>query len=121
MKVYIVDDSSMLCERLIEMLSEVEKIEIIGKAEHPLEAIKPIRKLQPDVVVLDISIFVGTGIYALEKIKKDKPAPIVIMFTNSPYQQFRKKCLDVGADFFLDKSVEFEKMIEIFKELTASQ
>jgi DNA-binding NarL/FixJ family response regulator len=102
------------------MLSEIEKIEIVGKAEHPIQAINPIRKLQPDVVVLDISVFVGTGIYALEKIKKDKLAPVVIMFTNSQYQQYKKKCMNAGADFFLDKSLEIEKVIKIFEELTAS-
>jgi DNA-binding NarL/FixJ family response regulator len=121
MKVFIVDDSSLLCERLVDMLSELEKIEIVGKAEHPLEAINSIRMLQPDVVILDISILGGSGINVLEDIKKDKLSPIVIMFTNSHYQQYRKKCMDAGADFFLDKSIEFEKMIDIFIELTASR
>src|SRR6185369_16103814 len=94
MKVFIIDDSSLLSERLVNMLSELEKIEIVGKAEHPIQEINTIRKLKPDVVVLDISTFVGTGIYALEKIKKDKLAPVVIMFTNSQYQQYRKKCMN---------------------------
>lgn len=42
-------------------------------------------------------------------------SPIVIILTNYPYPQHRKKCMEERADFFLDKSTEFEKIIEIFK------
>jgi DNA-binding NarL/FixJ family response regulator len=40
------------------------------------------------------------------------------MFTNYPYPQYRKKYMDAGADFFFDKSTEFDKITEILKKLT---
>ena len=76
-----------------------------------------IRRLKPDVVILDIHLPGSSGIEVLEAIKKDKPAPIVIMFTNYPYPQYRKRCMDLGADFFFDKSTEHEKLTEVFKRL----
>jgi DNA-binding NarL/FixJ family response regulator len=43
---------------------------------------------------------------------------MVIMLTNYPYPQYRKKCADAGADFFFDKSTEFDKIAEVFKKFT---
>ncbi len=119
MKVFIVDDSAILRERLISMLSEIKGIEIAGQAQSAREAINSIRDLNPDVVILDIRMPGGNGISVLQNIKKDKPPPIVIMFTNYPYPQYRKKFMDAGADFFFDKSTEFDNLIEVFKQLLA--
>ncbi|MCK4352836.1 response regulator transcription factor [candidate division WOR-3 bacterium] len=117
MKVFIVDDSKLVRERLITMLSELVEIEIVGQAQDVLEAEKSIQELCPNVVVLDIRLPKGNGIGVLKNIKKYKPAPIVIMLTNYPYPQYRKKCLTAGADFFFEKSTEFEKVTEVLKQM----
>ncbi len=117
MKVFIVDDSAVVRERLIGMLTEIPEIEISGQAQNSQDAIKSIRKLKPDVTILDIRMPGGNGIEVLKEIKKDKPAPLIIILTNYPYPQYRKKCLEGGADFFFDKSTEFQKVIEVLKKL----
>jgi DNA-binding NarL/FixJ family response regulator len=117
MKVFIADDSAVVRERLTEMLSELPEIEIIGQAEDGLEAINLIEKLNPDVVILDIRMPRGNGIDVLQNIKKNNPSLIVIMLTNYPYPQYRKKCMKAGADYFFDKSTEFEKVTEMLKKL----
>jgi DNA-binding NarL/FixJ family response regulator len=117
MKVFIADDSALLRERLIDMLSELEGIEIVGQAEDSLSAVRSIHKLKPDVVILDIWMPGGSGFNVLQNIKKNKVANVVIMFTNYPYPQYRKKCMDEGADFFFDKSSEFEKITEMLRQL----
>ena len=116
-KVFIVDDSAFLRERLITMLSELKGIEIIGQAKGPLEAIEALTKLKPDAVILDIRMPGGNGIEVLKNIKNGENPPLVIMFTNYPYPQYRKKCMDGGADFFFDKSAEFEKLSAVLKKL----
>jgi DNA-binding NarL/FixJ family response regulator len=116
-KVFIVDDSAFIRERLRIMLLELKDIEVIGQANNPQEAIKAIPKLKPDVVILDIRMPGGNGIDVLKNIKKDRDSPLVIMFTNYPYPQYRKKCKDAGADFFFDKSTEFEKVTDVLKKL----
>jgi len=117
-RVFIVDDSAIIRERLEMMLSELKGIEIIGQAKGSTEAEEAIPKLKPDVVILDIRMHGGNGIEVLKNIKKDKNSPLVIMLTNYPYPQYRKKCKDAGADFFLDKSTEFDKITEVLKKLT---
>jgi len=117
MKVFIVDDSALVRERIIAMISEHPGIEITGQAENAQEAINSIRKLKPDVAILDIRMPGGNGIEVLRNIKKNNSAPTVIILTNYPYPQYRKKCMEAGADYFFDKSTEFQKIIEVLKKL----
>jgi DNA-binding NarL/FixJ family response regulator len=113
--VFIVDDSPVVRERLAHMISELPDTEIIGQADIAFEAINSIRRSKPTIVVLDISMPGGSGIYVLESIKKEKPAPTVIMLTNFAHDQYRQKCLQLGADYFFDKSTEFEKVIDVLR------
>ena len=116
-RIFIADDSEVLRARLIEILTEIEGVEIVGEAETTSEVIEAVKNLKPDVVILDIRMPEGNGILALEAVKKEEKPPIVIMFTHYPYLQYRKRCLDAGADYFFFKSTEFEKLIELLKDL----
>ena len=115
MRILIVDDSPVVRERLAALLAELEGVEVVGQAQDVVGAVAAILALRPDVVTLDIRMPGGNGIEALAEVKKVQPAPIVIMLTNYPYPQYRKKCLDAGADYFLDKSTEFEQVAQILK------
>ena len=117
MKVFIADDSMGLIERLLALLSEIPGIEVVGQAHDAPEALAQISKLNPDVVLLDIQMPGGGGIRALRQIKQRRPAPIVLMLTNYSYQQYRQKCMESGADLFLDKSRDSGKLKEIFTAL----
>lgn len=114
-KVFIADDSLIVREHLVTMLDELVGIEIVGQAENVTEAISAIQHLRPDVVILDIRMPGGSGIDVLQTIKQDEVAPIVIVLTNYPYSGYRQKCLQAGADYFLDKSTEFEQIPELFE------
>ena len=116
-KVLIADDSSLLRGHLMDTARRFQEIRIVGQAEDVPQAVESVAKLKPDVVILDIQMPGGSGIDVLETIKKNKPSPIVIMFTNYPYPQYRKKCLAAGADFFFDKSLEFDALTDTLKNL----
>lgn len=118
MKVFIVDDSAIVVERLRNFLAEIEGVEFVGQAQNAGNAIKAIMKLKPDVVILDIRLAGGNGMNVLEKIKKEQPLPVIIMLTNYPYPQYRSKCKELGADYFFDKVTEIEKIAEVFEQLT---
>ncbi len=121
MKVLIVDDSAIMRERLEAMLSEITELENISQAEDSLEAIRTFEKLHPEVVILDIRMPGGSGIDVLREIKKGAQPPLVIVLTNYPYPQYRRKCMEAGADFFFDKSTEFDKVTEVLKQLSQNQ
>jgi DNA-binding NarL/FixJ family response regulator len=120
-KVFIADDSLVVREHLVTMLDELAGIVIVGQAETVAEAISAIAKLQPDVVILDIHMPDGSGIDVLQTIKQDEPAPVVIVLTNYPYPAYRQKFLQAGADFFLDKSTEFDQIPELFERYKQDQ
>ncbi len=118
MKVLIVDDSSLLRERLVSMISELPGVTTIGQAQDSSQALSSVQKLNPDVVILDIRLSEGNGIEILQRIKKKNAAPVTIMFTNYTYPQYRKKCEETGADFFFDKSTEFNKITDVLKRIS---
>lgn len=120
MKVFIADDSPILCERLKTMLSDFPEIEVVGQAEDTSGAIKSIKKLKPDLVILDIRMPGGSGIEVLQSIKKERPDIKVIVFTNYPYPQYRKKCMDLGADFFFAKATESDEISRAIEQMSKS-
>jgi DNA-binding NarL/FixJ family response regulator len=117
MRVLIADDSELLVERLVAALAKVSGIEIVGQAGTGEEALMAIRRLNPDVVILDICMPLGSGIDVLEGMEKDHLTPLVIVLTNYSYSLYSKKCLQSGAKFFFDKSTEFQKVPEVLRSL----
>jgi DNA-binding NarL/FixJ family response regulator len=117
MKVFIADDSSAVVERLADLLEEVRGAQLVGQAGDVPEAIRCIQKTKPDAVILDLQMPGGTGVDVLRAIRADHPYIFVLICTNYPYSQYREECLSAGANFFLDKSSEFEKIPAILREL----
>ena len=117
MKALIVDDSLIVRERLGTMLSEIPKIETVSQAKNESEARDLLRMLNPEVLLLDIQMRGGNGIDLLRKIKKERPSPLVVVFTDLSDTRYRKKCMDAGADFFFDKSTDFDKLTEVLSKL----
>lgn len=117
MKVLVVDDSRMFRVRLVNLLSTIEGVEDIAEAENGRKAMKLYQADRHQLLILDIRMRNDNGIEVLREVKKEPDAPKVIMLTNFPYPQYRRICMEEGADFFLDKSTEFDEITEIIKEL----
>lgn len=118
LRVFISDDSPIMQVRLANMISDISGVELVGQSASVQDSIREINRLRPDAVILDIRMLGGSGIDVLTEIKKFQNPPLVIMLTNYPFPQYRKRCMEAGADFFLDKSNEFQKVIDIFRSLT---
>jgi DNA-binding NarL/FixJ family response regulator len=119
MRVLIADDSPLVVERLVAMLAKVRGVEVVGQAGNGTEASEAIRRLKPDVVILDMCMPGGSGVEVLERLKSEQLTPVVIMLTGYGEARYRKKCLERGAKFFLDKYDEFEKVPELLRSLVA--
>lgn len=118
MKVFLVDDSPQIRQKLTELLYELDGVEIIGQASQAVDAIDSILAVKPEAVLLDLHLNgQGNGFEVLERIKQEPTAPKVIVLTNYPNPQYRKRCLQAGADFFFDKSYEFEKVVPVLDKL----
>jgi DNA-binding NarL/FixJ family response regulator len=115
--VLIVDDSPLISERLKQMLSELEQVEIVGLAADGDEALRLFQELSPAVVLLDLEIPGRNGLEVLRAVRQRAEPCVVVMFTSYDLPDFREACLRAGADFFLRKSTEFERVVEIVRGL----
>lgn len=117
MKIFVVEDSAAVRERLIEMIDEMDDIEVVGEAETFANAVAGIRDTSPDVAILDIRLAddSGSGIDVLHEIRATMPAVRAIVMSNFATPQFAKASADAGAEYFLDKSRDFERIPEILR------
>lgn len=119
-RVIVADDSPEVRQHLVAMTSEIDEVQIVDETEDVEQTIEAVRTLDPEAVVLDIQLRDGSGIQALKHIKKESPNVRVIMLTNHSNSFYRSTCMDAGADFFFDKSTEFEKVNDVLAELPSS-
>lgn len=117
LKVLIVDDSRALQKRLAEMLRSVSGLNLIAQVHSVADARRTITTLQPDVVVLDLQLGDGNGIEVLRETKRDYPAIRFIVFTNQCERQYKQRCTDLGADYFLCKSTDVRSLVTTTKDL----
>jgi DNA-binding NarL/FixJ family response regulator len=121
-RIITVDDSPVVAERLESMLSEVDSVEYLGNAASLSLALRLINLERPNVVVLDIHLKAGgaNGVHLLIQLKKNYPTMKVIMLTNLSAPQYRRTCMTLGADYFFDKTNDFEKIPAVLKEIQHS-
>src|SRR5262245_26492760 len=117
-RVFLVDDSPMVRERLVGLIAELPGVIIVGQAASAPEAVANVGQHKPDVVILDISPPGGNGLQVLAAIKAETPSPLVIMLTNFAHEQYRRRCFQLKADHFFDKSREFEKILEVLQGIS---
>ena len=116
-RIFVVEDSELIRERLLSMLASMSGVEVIGHAETASDAIAGILAVRPEVVVLDIKLKASSGIEVLQTIKRRLASVTVIMLTNYASEEYRKRCLEAGAEYFLDKTNEFEQLCPILHQL----
>src|SRR5215472_3923539 len=117
MRVFITDDSKLVVERLHDLLREVSGIEVVGEAGNVPDALSSIQETNPDAVILDLQMPGGSGLDVLRAIRRGRPGVHVLICTNYPYPQYRDECMAAGANYFLDKSADFDKIPVIFRQL----
>jgi DNA-binding NarL/FixJ family response regulator len=117
MKVFIADDSKVIVERLADLVRDIPGVELMGQAGDVPEVMRGIEEKKPEALILDLQMPGGSGLEILRAIRPDHPALQILVCTNYPYPQYREECLSAGANYFLDKSAEFEKIPVILGEL----
>lgn len=117
-RVVIVDDAPRVRDRLKALLdADAPCAEVVGEAGEARAAIRLIRDMRPDVVILDLQLAGASGLEVLRAIKLAPHAPVVIMLTNLTAREYQITCLEAGAEFFLDKSFGFERLADILRDL----
>ena len=121
MEIFLVEDSPLLRTRLAEMLGAIPGASVVGEAEHADVAIRDILALQPDVVVLDLSLAGGTsGFEVLRAVSRQAPEIDIYMISNFVAEPYRELAERLGARDFFDKSRELDRVRRVIAERAAA-
>jgi len=120
MKFFIADGSKLGLQRLLMLLGDISEFELIGYSAEVSGAIISIRSTKPHAVILDLEMRSDNGIEVLKTIKRESPETIFIIVTNFANESYRKRCAELGAEFFFDKSTEFSLLPHTIKNLVRS-
>jgi DNA-binding NarL/FixJ family response regulator len=112
-KVLIVEDSPIVQERLVGLIADLRNVAIVGQVGDGFQAQALFRQHRPDAVVLDIQVPGINGMDLLAQFKREDPACVVMVLTTYAFKEFRQRCVALGADYFFDKAMEFERITEV--------
>ena len=110
LSVLIIDDSSLMRQRLRLIIDRCEGLHVSGEAVSGEEGLEQHEKLKPDVVTVDLSLPGMSGIEVVEALGQRTPAPLMVVITNYPYPELRKRSQELGVAVFLSKSDSPERI-----------
>jgi DNA-binding NarL/FixJ family response regulator len=120
LKVFIADDSVMVRDRLRNLLSDLALVEVVGEAGDGQQALDEIRALQPEAVILDLSMPRMSGVQVVKQLREERNPAVVIVLTSHSTAEYQNECLQAGANFFLGKVHDIHKLEGILAGLVGS-
>jgi len=121
LRVLLVEDSPVIRGLITEIINDVPGVKVAESVESQREAIEAIRRLEVDVVILDLQLSKGTGFGVLRAMRDMPTKPIIVVLTNFALKSYREAALALGARDFLDKSRDYDKLPAILTEIASSQ
>jgi len=114
-RILIVEDHRILREGLRSLLTSNAELEVVGEAENGMEAIRKVRELSPDLILMDISMPKMDGLDAIREIKNEHPEVKLLVLTVHKAEEYVFAALKAGANGYLLKDstyVELKLAIE---------
>ena len=118
-KVLIADDIMILRQGLKAVLEQDEELAVVALAENGREAFEKCRVYQPDVVLMDMRMPEYDGAYGIAAIKEALPAVRVLVLTTFDDEDTITRAIQSGADGYILKEMEDEKVIASVKGVYA--
>jgi len=116
-RLLIVDDHEIFRRGLRALLEPSSEWHICGEAVDGLDAIEQCKSLNPDIVVLDVSMPRLNGLEAARVIKKEKPDSRIVIITQHDSPQIRSAALEAGAQAFVTKSAVGSELVTALRKL----
>jgi DNA-binding NarL/FixJ family response regulator len=108
---------------VIRAVTDPGRIEVVGHADSEREAVEGINRCLPDVAIVDICLRDGNGLNVLRAVSQMIwiRLPQLIVLTNHPDPEYAQACRKLGADYFFDKSTEFEDVENLLETLAVQK
>lgn len=107
--IVVIDDHALFRAGLIGLLGDMPEFEVVGEASNGRDAIEVVRKLKPEVVLLDVNMPGLSGIEVVEELKPKERCSI-IMLTISKHEEDLFGAINAGADGYLLKNAEPDEL-----------
>ncbi len=117
-KILITDDHPLLRSGIVQLIALEDDMEAVGEASNGEEAIQKALKLEPDLILLDLNMKGMNGIETLIRLREEGVTARIIMFTVSDNQEDVVAALQSGADGYLLKDMEPDKLILCIRDAT---
>ena len=105
LKVLLVDDVTLVRKALRRLLEADQSFQVCGEASNGMEALRMAQELQPDVIVMDLSMPVMNGLDATRELRRTLPSARVLMVTENDSEHVMKAARDAGVHGYLAKSL----------------
>ncbi len=105
-RILLIEDSEVLSQRLVDLLSEPGRLAVAAQASSQAEALSRLKEALYDVLVVDIELAEGNGVAVIRQARQLYPPgsqPLIVVLTNYASDFVRDHCFAAGADYFLDK------------------
>lgn len=110
-KIFIAEDHQLFREGLKSMLRSRGDIDVVGEAEDGLEAVRQIRKVKPDLVLLDLSMPKMGGVSVMKEIKRELPDTRILALTIHESDQYVLEAFDAGTDGYCVKDASRQELM----------
>lgn len=114
----LVEDSALLVQRIAELVGELPDVQIAATAATESDALSLLESGGFDAVILDLQLHVGSGFGILRELRRHDPRPRVVVFTNFAIAAYRDTALALGANYFLDKSLDYDLLPGVLQEIS---
>ncbi len=109
-KVLIVDDHTLVRDGIRALLALVADINVVGEAANGREAVEKVKRLAPDVVLMDLAMPIMSGLEATRRIRKRFPGTKVLALTQYEDKEYIIPTIEAGARGFVSKTAAFSEL-----------
>ncbi len=120
-ELFIVDDHYMIIEGIIALMQHQSEIQVIGHAQNAVSCMEFLKRMQPDVIFLDINLPDKSGIEICKDIKSIYPLIKIIGLSTFNQTSYINEMLENGADGYLLKNVTKEEMTNAIQTVMAKK
>jgi two-component system, OmpR family, response regulator len=122
LRVLLVEDSSLLADRLAELIRRLPDVHLIETVDSEAAAVQSVSASTPDVMILDLHLRAGSGFGVLRALGRGAgPRPKIIILTNFGLPEYRREAETFGVEAFLDKSRDYHRLPTLLSSFARSQ